>query len=77
MGVNPFDRQVSGNHYKHYVIQPVEFITKNSLSYCEGNVIKYICRHRMKGGLDDLNKVIHYVELLKQLEYGDLDLDEE
>ena len=59
--------QVAGTHYTKYVIQPVEFITKNNIPYIEGNIIKYICRWRDKGGIEDLNKVIHYVELLKEL----------
>lgn len=58
------DRQVGGSHYKSYKIQPVEFITENDLSYIEGCVIKYICRHRRKNGKDDLLKAIHYIELL-------------
>lgn len=66
---NPKDRQVGGNHYKNYAIQPVDYIMKNNLGYCEGNIIKYITRYRDKGGVEDLNKVIHYVELLKEYHY--------
>jgi hypothetical protein len=67
--VNPFDEQVGGSHYKSMKIQPVEFILANDLGFCEGNVIKYICRYKQKGGVQDLKKVIHYAELLiKSLE---------
>jgi len=63
------DRQVgSTNHYKDFKIQPIEFITANKLSFIQGNVIKYICRYDKKNGKEDIDKVIHYCELLKELE---------
>ena len=63
------DRQVgSTQHYKDFKIQPVEFITANKLSFIQGNVIKYICRYDKKNGKEDIDKVIHYCELLKELE---------
>lgn len=64
------DKQVGGNHYKSMAIQPSEFIERNGLSWHEGNAIKYICRHRLKGGEFDIDKAIHYLELLKELEYN-------
>ena len=63
-------RQVGGNHYKDFKIEPIEFILANNIGYCEGNIIKYICRHAAKGGVQDIDKVIHYCELLKELKYG-------
>lgn len=68
--VSALNKQVSGEHYKKMIIQPVEFIVKNNLSFLEGNVIKYVCRHRSKNGIEDLNKAIHYLELAKELYYG-------
>lgn len=66
---NPFAEQVGGTHYKSMKIQPVEFILANDLGFCEGNIIKYTCRYKQKGGVQDLKKVIHYAELLiKSLE---------
>ena len=65
------ERQVGGAHYNDMVIQPIEFVVKNNLGFCEGNAIKYICRHAAKGGLEDLDKAIHYIELLKELKYGE------
>lgn len=62
--MNPFKKQIAGNHYKDFKIQPIEFILKNNISFCEGNVIKYICRYKTKGGLQDLEKAKHYIELL-------------
>jgi hypothetical protein len=65
------DQQVGGNHYKDFAIQPIEFIMKNNLNFCQGNVIKYVCRYAEKNGIEDLKKAIHYINLLIQLEYGD------
>jgi len=61
-------KQVAGTHYKDMPIQPVEYIHANALGYFEGNVVKYISRWRKKGGMDDLRKAKHYVELLIELE---------
>jgi hypothetical protein len=69
--INPLDTQEGGDHYKTMVIQPVEFITANNLGFCEGNVVKYICRHSRKSGREDLMKAKHYIELLLQLKYPD------
>lgn len=71
--MSALDTQVSGQHYKNMIIQPVEFIVKNNISFLEANVIKYVCRHREKNGIEDLNKAIHYLELAKELYYGDYD----
>ena len=60
-------KQIAGSHYRQFPIQPIEFIVKNNLPFIEGNIIKYICRWQDKGGVEDLDKVIHYVELLKEL----------
>ena len=56
--------QVGGDHYRTMAIQPIEFITANNIPFCEGNVIKYLCRWRAKGGVDDLRKAKHYIDLL-------------
>jgi Protein of unknwon function (DUF3310) len=61
---NPLSEQVGGSHYKTMKIQPIEFIQANGLGFCEGNIIKYTCRYKQKGGVEDLNKVIHYARLL-------------
>lgn len=62
-------KQVGGNHYQ-MAIQPIEYITKNNLGYMEGNVIKYVSRHRNKNGVEDINKAIHYLEMIKEFHYG-------
>lgn len=63
------DRQEGGSHYKTFAIQPVEFIHKNGIPFIEGNIIKYILRHKQKNGLEDLNKAKHYIDLLIEQEY--------
>lgn len=63
------DRQVAGDHYRSMAIQPSEFIYKNKLGWHEANAVKYICRHRIKGGKQDLEKAIHYLQLLLEAEY--------
>ena len=62
-------KQVGGDHYKKMVIQPAEFINKNKLLFAEGNAIKYICRHSSKGGIQDIDKAIHYLEMVKDRDY--------
>ena len=57
-------KQIGGNHYKRFKIQPIEFIILNNLNFPEGNVVKYVCRHRFKDGLRDLEKAKHYIEML-------------
>ena len=64
-------RQVGGNHYIDFEIMPIEYISKNKLDFLEGNIIKYISRHKKKNGAEDIKKVIHYAELILELEYGE------
>ena len=58
-----FPQNKGPKHYKKYNIQPFEFISKNELNFFQGNVIKYACRYKMKDGIKDLEKIIHYCEL--------------
>ena len=74
--MNPKKKQVGGNHYD-LPIQPTEYIYKNGLDYLSGNVIKYITRWNKKHTsldkqLEDIDKAIHYCQLLKQLIQEDL-----
>ena len=64
------DVQIGGDHYKDCGIQPVTYIYANDLSYCEANVIKYITRHAKKNGRQDVEKAIHYCQLLLEMEYN-------
>lgn len=62
------NNQVGGTHYKRFKIQPAEFCHKNNIPYLEATAIKYLCRWRGKGGFEDLDKAIHFIELLKEFE---------
>lgn len=64
------DKQVGGSHYQ-LPIQPIEYILANGLGYCEANVVKYVSRWRNKGGIQDLKKAIHYLEMLIEQEESD------
>lgn len=66
------DVQIGGSHYKHFKIQPVEFITSNKLDFLQGCIIKRICRYNLPtgGGLKDLEKIKHEVDLLIEDKYG-------
>tara|TARA_B100001057_G_scaffold495171_1_gene593509 strand:+ start:2268 stop:2516 length:249 start_codon:yes stop_codon:yes gene_type:complete len=61
------EKQIGGNHYRSFIIQPWTFIRKNGLNPFQANVIKYVCRYLFKGKtIEDINKIIHYCELEKQ-----------
>jgi len=64
------ETQIAGQHYKNQKIQPIEYILENKLPFIEGNIVKYITRWREKGGIEDLKKVKHYVEILMEHEDG-------
>ena len=68
--MSALDKQTGGNHYKHFIIQPIEYTMKNGLGFIEGNIIKYVSRHKLKNGAEDIQKVKHYAELLLEIEYG-------
>ena len=65
-----YKKQIGGSHYLKMKIQPSEFANKNDLLFAEGNAIKYICRHKYKGGKKDLEKAKHYIEMIEERDYG-------
>lgn len=66
-----FSDQVGGDHYRNKAIEPIRYIMENNLGYCEGNVIKYVTRHREKGGAQDIRKAIQYLNFILQHQYGE------
>lgn len=60
--------QIGGNHYKDFIIQPAEFCYVNSIPYLEATAIKYLCRWKKKGGVQDLEKAKHFIDLLIEYE---------
>jgi hypothetical protein len=67
---SPREAQVGGNHYKDMVIQPIEYIAVNGLSFLQGSVVKYVSRYKAKGGLQDLEKARHCIDLMIEFDYG-------
>jgi hypothetical protein len=57
--------QVGGDYYSRHRIQPWDIIREYSLSFFEGNALKYLLRK--KPGvtrIEDLKKAKHYIETL-------------
>jgi hypothetical protein len=63
--------QVGGSHYKDMKIQPAEYTHANGIGHLAGDAIAYISRYKSKNGRQDLEKAIHSLQLLIQLDYGD------
>ena len=63
--------QVGGSHYQRFTIEPIDVIEDWDLNYHEGNVIKYIMRHKVKGGKEDIQKAVWYLQRLLTNEYGE------
>lgn len=66
--MSALDIQEGGNHYKTKTIQPVEYCMANSIGFMEGSVIKYVTRWRDKGGIEDLKKARHFLDMLIEWE---------
>ena len=69
--MSAYKKQVGGKHYLKYKIQPSKFVVENRLLYPEGCVIKYILRHRDKGGKQDLEKAKHFIDMIIERDYKD------
>jgi len=68
---NMIKENVSPDYYARYDIEPISFIMRNNIPYAEGNAIKYILRHDMKGGREDIDKAIRYLEMIKEEKYNE------
>ena len=60
------ETQVGGAHYraKDPAYQHWDFVVDARLGYLEGCATKYIARHHLKNGRQDLEKAQHYVQKL-------------
>ena len=58
------------DHPEHYNkgIETIDYIESWDMDFNQGNVIKYISRYKMKGGLEDLKKAQWYLERIIQKE---------
>lgn len=66
--MSALDTQVGGGHYKTMAIQPMEYSMMNNLDACQHTAIKYITRFREKGGIEDLEKAKHVIDMLIEFE---------
>lgn len=62
--------QVGGDHYSKQAFQPIEYIMANNLGFNEGNIVKYITRHKDKGGAQDIEKIKEYCDFILKYQYG-------
>ncbi len=53
-------KQVGGTHYEVLGIQPVQYIRTNNMDFFDGNVVKYISRHKNAKGSQDVLKCVDY-----------------
>lgn len=60
--------QVGGDHYKKKAIQPWDYIAANDLNFFQGSIVKYVTRYRDKNGVTDLQKALHFLQKLIELE---------
>ena len=70
MTYDTLNNQVDGKNYSKMKVQPAYFINENNLPFAEGNAIKYICRHKQKGKKKDIEKAIHYLEMIIERDYS-------
>ena len=58
------DTPLTPGWYTRFPIQPLTFIAANHLDFLTGNVIKYVCRHDARNGVEDLEKARVYLDAL-------------
>ena len=66
--MSAYDTQVAGSHYSKLAIQPMQYSMANKLDACQHTAIKYITRFRDKGGVEDLKKAKHVIDMLIEAE---------
>ncbi len=74
---NVWDKQHGGSHYQKFKIQPSKFVVENELLFPEGCAIKYSCRHRLKGKKEDILKAIHFLEMILERDYKEVEKPKE
>jgi len=69
---NPYHTQIGGTHYQedYPFCQPLEFFSKNNIPFTKACACKYVLRHDRKGGIEDLQKAMHYLRIIAWDEYG-------
>ena len=59
---------INPKHYKQGKIEVIDFILDQKMGYLESNILKYICRYKLKNGLEDLKKAQWYLNKLIEVE---------
>ena len=64
---------ISPDYYKRGNIEVTDFIIDQSMSFLEGNIVKYLVRYKEKSGIEDLRKARWYLEKLieEQVKHGE------
>ena len=64
--MNLLQSQVGGTHYQNYKVQPIIWALDNHINAAEFSILRYLLRYKHKNGLEDLNKALHYTQILMQ-----------
>lgn len=64
------EHELSKDRYSTFGIQPVDYAFENNLDFFQGSVVKYITRHKIKDGIEDIKKAMHFCVMLAEREYG-------
>ena len=56
--------KINPEYYIGTKIQVSDFIHEFNLDYFQGNIVKYVVRHKQKNGIEDYEKALHCIELL-------------
>ena len=65
--------KISPDYYQKGNIEVTDFIIDQSMSFLEGNIVKYLTRYKEKSGIEDLRKARWYLEKLieEQVKHGE------
>lgn len=63
------ERVISPSHYTQGTIETWDFIHDKGLGFDEGNVVKYVVRHKYKNGLEDIRKAVQYLKHIAETQY--------
>lgn len=64
------NNQQGGDHYKKCGIEPVEYAYANNLNFAAASIVKYVTRHKDKGGAEDIKKIKDFCDIILEFEYG-------
>ena len=67
--MSALDRQIGGEYYKHFKIQPYELFYKNKVAHHKAAIIRRIVRYNSveRDSLKELGKIIHECDLIMEL----------